>query len=353
MRSYGDKPQWFMQLVPGGMLPVIKLDGEIITESLVIMQVLDNEFEGPAMLPPSDTEDFNRANQLLRLERELFSCWCQLTFRPSMPLGGGAKAQFEQCLDEVNAALAATPGPWFLGGDVPSLVDLQYVSHVERMAASLAYWKGMQLRNTERWAALEAWFQAFEARQCYRATKSDYYTHVMDIPPQYGPAFSDKSAEAFASSIDGSDGRSWNLPLAPLESDELQPNWAPGMANDDAEVSGSIARPPLLLPAYHLAASLQSPLLLSSWWILVLTPSAHHTQTAARHEAAWKIISNHGPLTRFTARGAGKAGRKRFQAPLADPYAEPDEGSGPAIDLVLRHIAQALLRYVHPSCCVP
>ena len=34
MRSYGDKPQWFMQLVPGGMLPVIKLDGEIITESL-------------------------------------------------------------------------------------------------------------------------------------------------------------------------------------------------------------------------------------------------------------------------------------------------------------------------------
>eukprot|EP00961_Rhodomonas_salina_P239635 3236894-Rhodomonas_salina.1 len=26
----------------------------------------------------------------------------------------------------VNSALGATPGPWFLGGDAPSLVDFQY-----------------------------------------------------------------------------------------------------------------------------------------------------------------------------------------------------------------------------------
>jgi len=29
---------------------------------------------------------------------------------------------------------------------------------------------------------------AFEARPSYNETKSDYYTHVMDIPPQYGGA---------------------------------------------------------------------------------------------------------------------------------------------------------------------
>ena len=41
MRSYGDKPEWFLRKVPSGLLPVIELDGEMITESLVIMQILD------------------------------------------------------------------------------------------------------------------------------------------------------------------------------------------------------------------------------------------------------------------------------------------------------------------------
>ena len=52
------------------------------------------------------------------------------------------------------------------------------------MAASVLYWKGIQLRNSERYPNLEAWFSAFEQRSSYLATKSDYYTHVMDIPPQ-------------------------------------------------------------------------------------------------------------------------------------------------------------------------
>ena len=44
MRSYGDKPKWFLDKVPSGLLPVIELDGRMITESLVIMQLLDGSF---------------------------------------------------------------------------------------------------------------------------------------------------------------------------------------------------------------------------------------------------------------------------------------------------------------------
>ena len=40
MRSYGEKPASFLKKVPSGLLPVVELDGEIITESLVIMQIL-------------------------------------------------------------------------------------------------------------------------------------------------------------------------------------------------------------------------------------------------------------------------------------------------------------------------
>ena len=44
-------------------------------------------------------------------------------------------------LRAVDAQLGKTPGPWFLGGDAPSLVFPQYVTHVERMEASLLYWR--------------------------------------------------------------------------------------------------------------------------------------------------------------------------------------------------------------------
>jgi glutathione S-transferase len=62
---------------------------------------------------------------------------------------------------------------------------------------------------------------------------SDYYTHVRDIPPQYGPGFSDdnvavkKAAEAI-----GGQGSSWHLPLdlrSPSTLEPLSPHVDKGM----------------------------------------------------------------------------------------------------------------------------
>ena len=64
----------------------------------------------------------------------------------------------------MDEALGETEGPWFLGGEAPSLVDLQYVSHVERMLASLLYWKALPLRGTGKLPRMDAWLAAFEAR---------------------------------------------------------------------------------------------------------------------------------------------------------------------------------------------
>ena len=49
----------------------------------------------------------------------------------------------------------------------------------------------MDLRDSKRWdlPALNAWLEAFEKRESYYAFKSDYYTHIKDIPPQYGPGY--------------------------------------------------------------------------------------------------------------------------------------------------------------------
>ncbi len=293
MRSYGDKPQAFLEKIPSGLLPVVEIDGQLITESLVIMQILEREFPERTTLPE---DKFEAANVLLRLERQLFSDWCGFVFRPSMPGPLGARAGFEKTLDKVDEALGETPGPWFLGGDDPSIVDFQYVSHVERMNASVLYWKGLQLRGTERWSNIEKWLLAFEARPSYQATKSDYYTHVMDIPPQYGPGVPDRNSSVDeAVAIIGGE-KSWRLPVN-LTADGFEP----------------------------------------------LPESMNRGVEDARHEAAHKLITNYENIVKFACRGMGEPGRKQFGAPLADPYAVPNFNYETRVDECLRRVAQALI----------
>ena len=76
-------------------------------------------------------------------------------------------------------------GPFFLGKDM-SMVDCAFVPFVERAAASLAYYKGWHMRSSGSFPAVEQWFEALERRPSYLASRSDYYTHCHDLPPQLG-----------------------------------------------------------------------------------------------------------------------------------------------------------------------
>lgn len=57
---------------------------------------------------------------------------------------------------------------------------------LERAAASLAYYKGYYMRGQGKWPAIDSWFDAMESRSTYLGTRSDYYTHCHDLPPQLG-----------------------------------------------------------------------------------------------------------------------------------------------------------------------
>ena len=254
MRSYGDKPPEFLRKVPSGLLPVLELDGQFITESLVIMQVLDDTFADGhpnRMIPPKDSSLFDEANRLLGLERKLFGAWCSYLFRPGGLLGDGRR-EFESQLNAMDEKLGKHEGPWFLPGDAPSLVDLQYVTHVERMNASCLYWKGLKIRGSGRWPNIGEPTYAAAPRREGRWTnqnafrplvrgvrgpprlpgdqgeymlgragrgggltqkKSDYYTHVMNIEPQYGPAFADNGPAAVEART-AIGGAGWTLPVA-------------------------------------------------------------------------------------------------------------------------------------------
>jgi glutathione S-transferase len=384
MRSYGDKPQSFLQKVPNGLLPALEVAtvgkgrNQIITESGVIMELLDEWYppsEGYKQMIPNPTtqsDHYNTYKELLVLERELFRWWCTVMFRPETPnsssnngngiggmigglLGGGAGAGgggatkmssamegFLLCFQRVNAALQSTKGPYFLDYTIhhPSMIDFVFASHVERMVASFAYWKGMNLRDAgsyPNFAGIQRWMDALEREEYYLAFKSDYYTHIKDIPPQYGPGYdgimNHDTIVQYQGNIVGT-GSSWKLPLP--HDDMLQPLYR---------------GPPL--PLCVLKAMNIQPDIEDGTTTTGSSSSSSYEQCdpttmrlACRGMAGWKLVHNGPNIATFASRG-GPSGskniRKTFGAELADPYAAADPSIVPSVDLILRVVGFALL----------
>lgn len=180
MFCYGEKEKWYLKKVGNGMLPALQLDGRIITESDEILMALEGVY-GPLGAPMRSITKYRQ------LERKLFGAWCQWLCYPAYSAQQEAnnKRVFEGVLSEVDSALKQNPGPFFLPEF--SMADVIFTPYVERMLASLYYYKGFNMKEAS--PALHQWFKAMEGREVYRGTQSDMHTHVHDLPPQMGGCY--------------------------------------------------------------------------------------------------------------------------------------------------------------------
>jgi glutathione S-transferase len=182
MFCYGDKEPWYKAKVPSGMLPALELNGRLITESDDILLALEREFGvlGESMVSA-------QSMTLRKLERLLFRAWCNWLCYPftSAKDDLNRRSKFLEIVDIVEEALASTPGDYFLAEF--STIDAIFTPYVERMNASLYYYKGYSLREEN--PRFKKWFAAMETRSTYRGTQSDFHTHSHDLPPQMGGCY--------------------------------------------------------------------------------------------------------------------------------------------------------------------
>ena len=296
MRCYGDKPASFTNKVRSGTLPAMEIDGVLITDSAAIADALELAFPKHTPLLPysAGSPEKAKASELLKLERQLFSRW--MGWLTSGWADGANRVGFEEVLDLVNDELLQTTGPYFMG-ETFTIVDITYTPFLERMAASLAYYKGFAMEGGGRWVGLDAWFAAMAERPAYAGIKSDYYTHCHDLPPQLGgcEANGDETQKQFAAAIDGQFDH-WRLPLPPLtKHSRPEPSWC------------------------------------------------GENPVADRLEAAHSVVANAENVVRFAARGCGKKGTRQFGAPLSDPTASPGEEFVNDVDAALRRVVHELL----------
>lgn len=205
MFCYGQKEAWYKRKVPSGMLPALELDGRLITESDDILLALEQAFgplnrgmQDPAVLP------------LRQLERQLFRAWCMWLCYPARSDRDDQRSrdQFTSVVAQVEDALASTPGAYFL--EDFSVVDVVFTPYVERMNASLYYYKGYSLREEN--PRLSAWFDAMESRLTYRGTQSDFHTHAHDLPPQMGGCYANNNPQTKANQAQVDHGPWFGLP---------------------------------------------------------------------------------------------------------------------------------------------
>jgi glutathione S-transferase len=243
-----------------------------------------------------------KAQELLRLERALFSAWMYW-------LTGGnssrTKTAFIRTLSEVETELQRSQGgDFFLGGKV-SMVDFMFAPFLERMAASMAFFKGFVIRvppgDPTDFPAINKWFDAMEGLESYQLTKSDYYTHCWDLPPQLGGCTYDAPGKPYENTINGDrtlDGErgSWELPLD-KHNQGVEPDW----------------------------------------------DFLHQDEAAAKREAVERLSFNHKAIVSFAARGAGRKGMPPFSAPLSDPNAIAADSVLGSVDVSLKMVSIAML----------
>ncbi len=209
MRCYGKKEDWYLRKVPSGMLPALEIDKRLFTESDLILQALEDSFGplGRQLNHPATTE-------LRYLERQLFRSWCQWLCTPSLSLKKEQKYSeaFSVLANRLENKLINNGGPWLDSKqneqniDIPGTVDIIFIPFLERMNASLAYYKGFNLR--EQHPLLDNWFRNLENHYTYRGTQGDMHTHAHDLPPQMGGCWtsSNTTQQHFSESIDSGIG---------------------------------------------------------------------------------------------------------------------------------------------------
>ena len=205
MFCYGQKEKWFLDKVRSGKLPAIEFKGQFITESDNIIAFLENEFG-----PLGSSIISSHLKKTRELEREIFRAWCNWLCRESFNFIDNSfrKKRFKESISKFDEILGRSESGFIDPAEstsselVPGIGDIIFIPYMERMNASLAYYKGFNLRSNFRY--IDKWLTLFEGTSAYRGTQGDFHTHSHDLPPQMGGCYieSNEKQIAFSKSID-------------------------------------------------------------------------------------------------------------------------------------------------------
>lgn len=187
------KPQWYLDIVPTGLVPAAKIQGELIYESKDILLALEEQFS-PSLLP-SDASLNQAAIQAIADYDSLglIQTGYRLIFMSNQDNNSGntsaaelleLQTEFETKLETIEQFLAKYPGDYFIGEF--SLVDIMYAPHLNRIVSNMPIYQGYQIKENGRFPNLNRWFEAINSRRAYDSVKSDATTNSLVLRRIFG-----------------------------------------------------------------------------------------------------------------------------------------------------------------------
>ena len=156
----------------------------------------------------------SKLREMRELEREIFRSWCNWLCRESFNFIDNSfrKKRFKESISKFDEILGASESGFIDPAEstsselVPGIGDIIFIPYMERMNASLSYYKGFNLRSNYRY--IDKWLTLLEGTSTYRGTQGDFHTHSHDLPPQMGGCYKESNEKqiAFSKSIDTGEG---------------------------------------------------------------------------------------------------------------------------------------------------
>lgn len=217
---------WYLEIAPKGLVPVLDHDGEIVTESTIICEYLEDAFPDPP-LRPARAIDKARARVWMKLVDEVLHAnagpiifgslvrhWLlkvpqeERDRRLTMVLDPVRRQRQQAALDKgldvpaVETSLSAWTGALaqierrlvtaeWLAGEVYSIADAAvtpYVFYMEALGMSLVF---------ERYPAVREWYERVRSRPSFRQALVDaapavHWEAVRSVAEKSGPILNDR-----------------------------------------------------------------------------------------------------------------------------------------------------------------
>jgi len=161
-----NKPDWFLELSPYGKVPVVKRGDEVVFESAIINEYLDEVFPEKALLPK---DHYLRAWARIWIDfanTRFTSAYGKVMYQPDADQESVDALMAHTRRIEAHGFGRFTDGPYWLGCDV-SLVDLTYWPWFERWSA-LAEARGIAVPDD--CVHVLKWVDTMRARESVKQT---------------------------------------------------------------------------------------------------------------------------------------------------------------------------------------
>jgi len=161
-----DKPAWYKEKVyPPSKVPSLEHNGKVTGESLVLLEYLENNFEGPKLFP-TDPAKKEAANELLKYTDTFIDYVFGALTKPEPE----AAQEAVPALDYLENALGKfADGPFLLGQF--SVVDIAYSTFVERYQVVFPVLKNYDI--TAGRPKQVKWIQELHKIEAYAKTRLD------------------------------------------------------------------------------------------------------------------------------------------------------------------------------------